>query len=125
MNLQGIDLSSLNGAIGMDGNALPPLPKSPPIPQGEEGGFNKENAKGLGFGAKSRTTSDAASKDQRVPIRQAKDDEDVRPSSSSMSKIYHLRKNPGSTPELSLVGSKENVRLQSSEGEFEIRLMLM
>lgn len=26
-----------------------------------------------------------------------------------MSKVYHLRNNPGSTPELSLVGSAESV----------------
>jgi hypothetical protein len=59
--------------------------------------------------------SEPETKEQRQ-IRQAKDDDELRPNSSSMQKIYHLRKNPGSTPELSLVGSKENVRKGSSEG---------
>lgn len=38
------------------------------------------------------------------------------PESGSMSKIYHLRKAPGSTPELSLVSSAESVAKAQNEG---------
>ncbi len=115
MNLQGIDLSSFGGDIGMDIESLPPLPQSPPIPP-SPGLHKREHSASGTNGVKSRTKSEAETRDQRS-LRQVKDDEDFRPSSSSMSKIYHLRKNPGSTPELSLVGSKENARKQSNEGE--------
>jgi hypothetical protein len=118
MNLQGIDLSSFGGDIGMDGAALPPLPQSPPLTQLEEQYLDTPKASTTTFGAKSRTASETEVKEPpRSQIRHAKDDDELRPNSSSMSKIYHLRKNPGSTPELSLVGSKENVRRQSTEGK--------
>lgn len=115
MNLQGIDLSSFGGDIGMDGAALPPLPQSPPIPQLEEQYL--DTPKASTSAAKNRTASESEVKETRSQIRHAKDDDELRPTSSSMSKIYHLRKNPGSTPELSLVGSKESVRKQSIEGK--------
>ena len=38
------------------------------------------------------------------------------PESGSMSKIYHLRQAPGSTPELSLVSSAESVAKGHDEG---------
>lgn len=116
MNLEGIDLSSFGGDIGMDVASLPPLPQSPPIPQ-SPGLHKRDHSKAGTNGVKSRTTSEPETREQRAQIRQVKDDEEFRPSSSSMSKIYHLRKNPGSTPELSLVGSKENGRKHSNEGE--------
>lgn len=49
--------------------------------------------------------------------RQAKEDDEYRPGSSSVSQIYRLRKAAGSTPELSLVGSAENIQRQAMEGE--------
>lgn len=118
MNLEGIDLSSFGGDIGMDGVALPPLPQSPPIER-SPGQHTRDPSKAGVVGVKSRAISEPEIKESRTQIRQVKDDEELRPSSSSVSKIYHLRKNPGSTPELSLVGSKENVQKQQIEGEFE------
>jgi hypothetical protein len=115
MNLEGIDLSSFGGDIGMDVASLPPLPSSPPVPPLPNGQQKGEQSKSLALTSKPRTMSEPETKEQRQ-IRQAKDDDELRPNSSSMQKIYHLRKNPGSTPELSLVGSKENVRKGSSEG---------
>lgn len=115
MNLQGIDLSSFGGDIGMDIESLPPLPQSPPIPPSPGLQKREQSITNGANGVKTRTKPEPETRDQRS-LRQVKDDEDFRPSSSSMSKIYHLRKNPGSTPELSLVGSKENVRKQSNEG---------
>ena len=41
--------------------------------------------------------------------------EELRPGTSSLSKVYHLRKAPGSTPELSLVAGGETHRKTSSE----------
>ena len=106
----------------MDGAKLPPLPQSPPIPLSPS--FHQPEHKTHIAGLKSRAISEPEVKDPRSQIRQVKDDEDYRPSSSSVSKIYHLRKNPGSTPELSLVGSRENVRKQSAEGEFHMSMTL-
>lgn len=42
------------------------------------------------------------------------------PESSSMSKIYHLRKAPGSTPELSLVSSADGAAKGQNEGMHKI-----
>ncbi len=46
-----------------------------------------------------------------------KDENDAHRPGSSMAKIYQLKKNPGSTPELSLVGSAENVGKMPVNGE--------
>ncbi len=46
-----------------------------------------------------------------------KDENDAHRPGSSMAKIYQLKKNPGSTPELSLVGSAENVGKMPVDGE--------
>lgn len=111
MNLQGVDLTSFGGGFEHDVAAgltqLPPLPNSPPtsprIAQGPGrnflGNFKKQEQR------------------QQAISRQGTHHEDERPGTSSMSKIYHLRKNPGSTPELSLVGSNENVHKDNSEGK--------
>lgn len=111
--LEGIDLSSFAGDVSSNITSLPPLPSSPPQSPPRH---NRDTSRKLLVNLKSRTGSEPQPR-ERSQMRHAKDDEDYRPSSSSMSKIYHLRKNPGSTPELSLVGSAENVRRQSSDGE--------
>lgn len=81
--LQGIDLSSIEGSFPL--SQLPPLPLSPPPP-----------------GMKDHSSSpmlDAVPRPQAAPNSKEEDDKP----SSSVSKIYHLRQVPGSTPELSLV----------------------
>ena len=115
MDLQGIDLSSFGGDFGPGPLDLPPLPLSPPSSPGHA----REPSKSMPLPntARSRTISEQEQRAEPPQRKQAKDDEEVRPNSGSMSKIYHLRKHPGSTPELSLVGSAENVGKQSSEGE--------
>lgn len=110
MNLEGIDLSSFGGDIGPEYQDLPPLPQSPPLmPPPSPGGHRRDPSKTLVNNFRTR-------EDSRSQLRQVKDDNEYRPGSSSVSKIYHLRKDPGSTPELSLVGSAENVSKTSTEG---------
>lgn len=110
MNLQGVDLTSFGGGFEHDVAAgltpLPPLPNSPPSsPRTTQG-------QGRNF----LNTFKKQEPRQQSNSRQGSN-EDERPNTSSMSKIYHLRKNPGSTPELSLVGSNENVHKETTEGE--------
>ena len=120
INLQGIDLSSFGGDIGPEFANLPPLPQSPLMPPPSPG-HKRDPSKTFVTNFKTR---DQEQRD-RGQIRQVKDDNEYRPGSSSMSKIYHLRKDPGSTPELSLVGSAENVSKQASEGEWNFSLSVM
>lgn len=116
MDLQGIDLSSFGGDIGPEFATLPPLPQSPPL-MPPSPGHKRDPSRTFLTNFKSRTSPEQDQREQKSQIRQVKDDSEYRPSSSSMSKIYHLRKDAGSTPELSLVGSAENVAKQSSEGK--------
>ncbi|TKA48747.1 hypothetical protein B0A54_00883 [Friedmanniomyces endolithicus] len=104
MHLEGVDLSSFGGEFG--GNTLtsiPPMPSSPPTSPGHRRGQSK-NILGT---FKSRSQEHAQQKSQQP--RHVKDENDAHRPGSSMAKIYQLKKNPGSTPELSLVGSAENV----------------
>ena len=117
MNLEGIDLSSFGGDIGPDFATLPPLPQSPPLQPPSPPSHKRDPSRTFLTNFKTRRSPEQEQRDQRSQIRQVKDDSEYRPGSSSMSKIYHLRKDPGSTPELSLLGSAENVRKRSSEGE--------
>ena len=115
MNLEGIDLSSFGGDFGSSLGDLPPLPLSPPPPGSP--GLQKDPSKTFFGDLKTRTGSKQAQRTEPPRKRSAREDDDFRPGSSSVSKIYHLRKNPGSTPELSLLGSAENVGKHTNEGE--------
>lgn len=117
MDLQGIDLSSFGGDFSTPLITLPALPQSPPTSPR----IGKESQKGF-LNFKSRLNSEQEQRAEPPQKRLVKDDDDYRPGSSSVSKIYHLRKNPGSTPELSLVGSAEAERKQSDDGEFNFTL---
>lgn len=115
MDLQGIDLSSFGGDFSANLISLPALqqsiPTSPTIAQ-------DASSKSFKPALNNRTTSELEQRAELPPPRKlAKDDDEFRPNSSSMSKIYHLRKNPGSTPELSLVGSAESVRKKSDDSK--------
>ena len=112
MNLQGIDLSSFGGDFGPSLMDLPPLPLSPPPPSSPR---FQDPLKTIPSTSKTRAEQEQRADPPRR--RGTKDDDEYPPGSGSMSKIYHLRKNPGSTPELSLVGSAENVGKLPSEGE--------
>ena len=112
MHLEGVDLSSFGGEFG--GNTLtsiPPMPSSPPSSPGHRRGQSK-NILGT---FKSRSQEHAQQKAQQP--RHMKDENDAHRPGSSMAKIYQLKKNPGSTPELSLVGSAENVGKMPVDGE--------
>lgn len=114
LNLEGIDLSSFGGDFPAGLINLPALPQSPPTSPR----LDRETSSNAFLPTfKSRLTSEQDQRAEPPARRPTRDDEEYRPSSSSMSKIYHLRKNPGSTPELSLVGSAENVRKHSEDGE--------
>lgn len=124
MNLQGVDLGSFGGGFEHDVAAgLTPLPNDgkdrSAFPQSPPGSprttHNRDTSKNLLSTFKSKLSSEPnVIKDTRA-VKPEKDDY-TRPGTSSMSKVYHLRNNPGSTPELSLVGSQENVSKSSSEG---------
>lgn len=119
INLEGVDLGSFGGGFEHDIAAgLTPLPKDlpqSPLSPRMTHSSSKEPSKGFLSSLKSRVASE---QEQKKDTRQAKDREDeYRPNTSSMSKIYHLRNNPGSTPELSLVGSNENMRKDSIESK--------
>lgn len=108
--LEGVDLSSIEGSFPL--SLLPPLPASPP-PPGLTKHFrdpiknNIDDALEPELPRGGSSHSDQAGVEQRRQWMRDEDDT-LRPSSSSMSKIYHLRKTPGSTPELSLVGSVDS-----------------
>ena len=58
----------------------------------------------------------------RAPTRQVKAENDVyRPTTSGVAAVYQLKKNVGSSPELSLVGSMENIGVNPGEGESIVR----
>lgn len=119
INLEGVDLGSFGDSFEHDIAAgLTPLPKDlPQSPLSPRAPYSsgREPSKGFLSSLKSRVASEQEVKKETRP---AKDKEDeYRPNTSSMSKIYHLRNNPGSTPELSLVGSNENMRKDSIESK--------
>lgn len=123
--LEGIDLSSIEGGIGglSHHNALA---SSPPRSPRHNRDPSKNSITDVMAG-KTREPSRDRLKEQQDPrgqVQQGRDGEEYRPGSSSMSKIYHLRKAPGSTPELSLVGSAESVAKDGNNGEYGILLML-
>lgn len=122
INLEGVDLGSFGGGFEHDIAAgLTPLPKdlpqSPLSPRATHSSSSREPSKGFLSSLKNKNRV-ASEQEQKKDTRQAKDKEDeYRANTGSMSKIYHLRNNPGSTPELSLVGSNENMRKDSIESK--------
>lgn len=102
MNLHGVDITSMEGGVGL--TSLPPLPASPTSPR-----HNRDPSKSF-FGNYKASMSQTRiqPEPQQGSIRKVSEGEDDRPGSSAMSRVYHLRNNPGSTPELSLVGSTES-----------------
>jgi len=114
-----VDLSSFGGDFpGAQLTSLPPL-HSTPSPYSSPPAsprHTRDASKNFLSNFKNRISPEQ----EREQGRHAKEAEDdaYQPGTSSMSKIYHLKKNPGSTPELSLVGSAENVGKIAGEGEF-------
>lgn len=110
INLEGVDLSSFGGDFtGLDLPSLPLRQRSPPSSPRQQ--QRDPASKNLLNNFKSRISPGPDSKGQMQEQmnRTTENGEDYRQGNSSMSKIYHLRKAAGSTPELSLVGSAENV----------------
>jgi len=112
--LEGIDLSSIEGGIGglISGSSPPRSPR-------HHRDQSNNSITGVMAGKSRENSTDRLKErqDPRSKAPQSREGEDYRPGSSSMSKIYHLRKAPGSTPELSLVGSAESVAKESSNGK--------
>ena len=121
--LEGIDLSSIDGGIGQ--SSLPALPASPPASSPSS---RKTSASKSILGSFNNTRSREISSDQsegtalqeqqeaKKQARRMQEQEGRVPETGSMSKVYHLRKAPGSTPELSLVSSAESVAKGQNEG---------
>lgn len=106
-----VDLSSFGGDFTSPLTSLPPLPSSPPTSPRHQ----RDPSKNFLSNFKNRIVPEP--EQQQSQVRQVRNEHEAYPpGSSSMSKIYHLRKNPGSTPELSLVGSAENLS-KSGDGE--------
>jgi hypothetical protein len=120
--LEGIDLSSIDGGIGL--TSLPALPASPPAssPSSRKTSASKSILSTLK--SRSREASRERSKERALQqqqelknqARRTQEQEGLVPESGSMSKVYHLRNTPGSTPELSLVSSAESVAKAQNEG---------
>lgn len=120
INLQGVDLGSFGGGFEHDVAAgLTPLPKDQPkysqSPPASPRAHNRESSKNLLSSFRNKLTNEQEERKHSRQVRTEKDE--YRPATSSMSKIYHLRNNPGSTPELSLVGSQEAISKRSSESK--------
>ncbi|KAK5107461.1 hypothetical protein LTR62_001259 [Meristemomyces frigidus] len=114
--LEGVDLSSFGEDIG-PGSSAPP-PSLPPLPHSPSSSprHNREISKNIlrQLGHKSSKAEQGRAGGQ---VRQVKDEQDAyRPTnSSSMAAVYQLKKNVGSSPELSLVGSTENIVRDSED----------
>jgi hypothetical protein len=121
INLQGVDLSSIGGdltsASGSSERRSPPIQQqqSPPLSPRL---FDRNGGRSFfgNFNKSKRTQTDLAAKELEPNARTGTREEEVEPSTSSISQIYHLRKAPGSTPELSLVAGAENVGKPSLDG---------
>lgn len=121
INLQGVDLSSFGGdfsqASGSSERRSPPLqhPQSPPLSPRL---FDRNGGRSFfgNFNKAKRTPTDLAAKELETAGRTSPREEEAEPSASSISQVYHLRKAPGSTPELSLVTGAENVGKASLDG---------
>lgn len=127
MNLQGVDLASFGGGFEHDvASGLTPLPALPNSPPSSPRVAQKRDpSKSILSNFKSRISPDMDPKAKK-DSRQGRDEQDdYRPGTSSVSKIYHLRRNPGSTPELSLVGSHENIHRDATDGKSWISCSLL
>ena len=121
--LAGIDLSSIDGGIGQ--SSLPALPASPPAssPSSRKASasesilasFNKTRSRETSS-ERSEQTALQEQQEAKNQARRMQEQEGRVPETGSMSKVYHLRKAPGSTPELSLVSSAESVAKGQDEG---------
>lgn len=125
--LEGIDLSTIDGGVGL--TSLPPLPASPPdsspssrktsAPKGILNTLKSRSREVSRERSRERSSQDQQRDTNKQP-RQMQEQEGRLPESSSMSKIYHLRKAPGSTPELSLVSSADGAAKGQNEGMHKI-----
>ena len=122
--LEGIDLSSIDGGIGHS-SVLPALPASPPAssPSSRKtsasksilGSFNKTRSRETSSD-RSEGTALQEQQEAKNQARRMQEQEGRVPETGSMSKVYHLRKAAGSTPELSLVSSAESIAKGQNEG---------
>ncbi|KAM0721868.1 hypothetical protein Q7P37_002793 [Cladosporium fusiforme] len=122
--LEGIDLSTIDGGVGL--TSLPPLPASPPdsspssrktsAPKSILNTLKNRSREVSRERSRERSSQDRQRGDSKNQTRRMQEQEGRLPESSSMSKIYHLRKAPGSTPELSLVSSADSAAKGQNEG---------
>ena len=122
--LEGIDLSSIDGGIGHS-SVLPALPASPPAssPSSRKTSasksilstFNKSQSR-ENSSDRSEETALQEQQESKNQARRMQEQEGRVPETGSMSKVYHLRKAAGSTPELSLVSSAESIAKGQNEG---------
>lgn len=121
MNLQGVDLGSFGGGFEHDlaaGLTSYPMqqPQSPPASP-RAAPLHRDPSKNFLSNFKSRISPEQEQRHQKEIRPESHEDDENRSGNSSMTKIYHLKRNPGSTPELSLVGSQDNVHKTGADGE--------
>lgn len=120
--LEGVDLSSIDGGIGL--TSLPALPASPPASSPSSRKTSASKSILSTFKSRSREASEERSRERALQeqqesknqARRMQEQEGRVPENGSMSKVYHLRKAPGSTPELSLVSSADSAAKTQDEG---------
>jgi hypothetical protein len=104
---------------------LPALPASPPAssPSSRKTSasksilstFNKSQSR-ENSSDRSEETALQEQQESKNQARRMQEQEGRVPETGSMSKVYHLRKAAGSTPELSLVSSAESIAKGQNEG---------
>lgn len=105
-----VDLSSFGGDLGTPQQEHSGAKAHSSSSPSSSPRHNRDPSRNFLSNFKSKKAPEQELEHYRTQARRAKEGEDdYRPGSSSMSKVYHLRNNPGSTPELSLVGSADNV----------------
>lgn len=109
VHFEGVDLSSLGGEFPAPSTtltSLPPLPSSPPTSPRH----HRDPSKGILRSLRNRSQPDHEARGRGRQIKQVKGEgENALQGSSSVAQMYKLQHRNGSTPELSLIGSADNV----------------
>lgn len=111
-----VDISTFGGDFGGSAQNETSSPKSVAKSPPTSPRLGRDSARTFFGGTRNKSTKEEPK--SNAPYV-GDEDENIRPGTSNISKIYHLKKNPGSTPELNLVGSGDSTsRLADEQGEW-------